>query len=44
MTFTGFTEGCITRDESAFTLRERQTACYEIKREARDLALAVYDG
>ena len=32
----GFKHGFITKDEYAFTLRENQKACYEMKSEARD--------
>jgi len=32
----GFTNGYITKDEYAFTLRENQKACNEMKSQARD--------
>ena len=32
----GYRDGCITKDEYAFTLRENQAACNEMKSEARE--------
>ena len=32
----GFKEGCITKEENAYTLRENQAACNEMKSEARE--------
>ena len=33
----GFKDGYITKDEYAFTLRENQAACYEMKSDGREL-------